>query len=262
LAADDAWPHAGETVEVIGFGGGRFRHYSAPVLGYTVKDSGGCVRQTLERNRAGDDLPPPAAGRSSECTSAAPVTQLVVAFEPISGDSGGAVLYNRRLAGVIWGGPCTGPQQPAYQAHATCCIFIRRFLNTLGLGVDPAQQPAAPSASSERGALVPLDTRPPAADSDRVAAIERRLDALTARLARLPPAAAGPPGPAGAVGALGPQGVPGPAGPAGKDADPAALTALTNRVTALETRLKGQLHFSLQVDPQTGKILSTSSGSR
>ena len=237
VAGDDQWPHAGESVEVIGFGGGRFRHFSALVRGYTEKDARGA-------------------------------SQLVVAFLPISGDSGGAILYKQKLVGILWGGPCEGPQQNAYETHATCCIYIRRFLDGIGVRLNPGRPPAGrpPSAAQPfvgPSPVAPPQAEPPAApqtpqsvDSERLAAIEKRLEELAARLSAVSA------GPAGATGERGPQGLPGPAGPAGKDADPAALAAIDSRLSALEKNLKGKLHFSLQVDSQTGKILSTSSGSR
>jgi hypothetical protein len=95
----------------------------------------------------------------------------------------------------------------------------------------------------------------------RLAAIERRLDELAIQLSQVAAGPAGSPGQPGPTGKSGPQGVPGPAGSAGKDADPAALAAIADRVSALEKNLKGKLRFSVQVDSQTGKILSSSSGS-
>ena len=221
----------GETVEVIGFGGGRFRHFAAKVLGYTAKE----VRNN---------------------------SQLVVAFQPISGDSGGAVLYRQKLAGILWGGPCEGPRQPAYETHATCCIYINQFLQGLGCRPrsnnpqSPGQNPGGgnPAPPSLADPMAPAQPSAPSPADARLAAIERRLDDLADKLSRI---AAGPVGPQGQPG---PQGAPGPAGAAGKDADPAALSAVASRVAALEKNLKGKLHFSLQVDSKTGKILSTSSG--
>jgi hypothetical protein len=194
-------------------------------------------------------------------------SQIVIAFQPISGDSGGAVLYQQKLVGILWGGPCDGPRQAAYETHATCCIYIRRFLDGIGVQLKPRRPPSTtPPGTAEPFASGPTQVEPPqtvpptlpqlppqAADSGRLAAIEKRLEDLAAKLS---PASAGP---AGAPGARGPQGLP---GPAGKDADPAALAAIARRVSALEKNLKGKLHFSLQVDSQTGKILSTSSGSQ
>ncbi|HTU24262.1 MAG TPA: serine protease [Pirellulales bacterium] len=260
LANDDEWPQAGDNVEVIGFGGGRLRHFAAPVRGYTTKN-----------------VPD--------------ISQLVVAFEPVSGDSGGAILFSPppkdasaasavgdrprprdvtspsvKLAGILWGGPCAGPQQPAYETHATCCIYIRRFLERIGVRLSPRR----PSAEQAPGATGPNNASPnavppagapappaaPSADATRLAALEKRLDDLAASVSSIASV------PAGAAGPRGPQGLPGPAGPAGKEADPAALAALASRVTALEKSLKGRLRFTLQVDPHTGKILSTSSGSQ
>ena len=217
---------------MIGFGGGHFRHFAAQVRGYTAKD--------LQNN-----------------------SQLVVAFQPISGDSGGAVLYKQKLAGILWGGPSEGPQQPAYETHATCCIYINQFLEGLGCrsrGNQPQSPGQNPGGNAARpplaGPTAPAQPPAPNAGDARLAAIEKRLDDLADKLSHI---AAGP---AGAPGQPGPRGAPGPAGPAGKDADPAAISAIAGRLAALECNLKGKLHFNLQVDSKTGKILSTSSGSR
>jgi trypsin-like peptidase len=230
VAGENEWPRAGDTVEVVGYGGGKFRHFAANVRGYTAKEL---------RNDS----------------------QLVVAFQPISGDSGGPILYKQKVAAILWGGPCDGPQQQAYETHATCCIYINRFLD--GLGCRPGNNnPQQPPTRNPGGAAPPPvfvgpqpPVQPPAPSSSdaRLAAIEQRLGDLADRLSRIGP------GPAGVQGQPGPQGA---AGPAGKDFDPAALSAIAGRVSALEKNLKGKLHFSLQVDPASGKILSTSSGSR
>ncbi len=231
VADENQWPHAGETVEVIGFGGGQFRHFTAQVRGYTAKE----VR-----------------GNS----------QLVVAFQPISGDSGGAVLYQQKLAGILWGGPCDGPRQPAYETHATCCIYINQFLDGLGCRRRPPGQNPGGAANPPPVVNGPLSPAPPSGASptdSRLSAIEQRLNDLADKLTQIKAGPAGAPGQSGALGRPGPQGVP---GPAGKDADPAALAAIDSRLSALEKNLKGKLHFSLQVDSQTGKILSTSGSSR
>lgn len=304
VAGEDEWPRAGENVEVVGFGGGRFRHYSARLRGYTTKDAdrlsqcqAAVPAGEYTRFAAGDW---PSVGDNNPTSSQAR-SQMAVAFQPISGDSGGAVLFapasagrqsgstgahpaeagTIKLAGILWGGPCDGPQQAAYETHATCCIYIRRFLNGIGVQLKPRQPPAERSPGPAQPSPTPLSSVPPStgeplvvgpaevvppptmpqpvpqnppptADSERLAAIEKRLADLAAQVS---PAGTGP---AGASGARGPQGLP---GPAGKDADPAALAAVAGRVAALEKNLKGKLHFSLQVDSQTGKILSTSSGS-
>ncbi|HEX4143884.1 MAG TPA: serine protease [Pirellulales bacterium] len=271
VAGEDEWPPAGESVEVCGFGGGNFRHFAAKVSGYTTKGAEGPSQYQEAMpiggylRIAGSDWP--AVGDKYVASSQAR-SQMAVAFQPISGESGGAVLYKQKLAAVLWGGPSDGPGCAAYETHATCCIYIRRFLDGIGVRLEPGQPPArrpqnaTPPGSAAPQVVGPTEVAPPqpmpqtpplVAVSERLAQIEKRLDDLAARSS---PASAGPAGPAGARGM---QGLP---GPAGKDADPAALAAIAGRVTALEKNLKGKLHFSLQVDSQTGKILSTSSGSQ
>ena len=60
---------------------------------------------------------------------------------------------NVKLAGILWGGPCDGPQQAAYETHATCCIYIRRFLEGIGVQLKPRRPPAeqSPSATPPSG---------------------------------------------------------------------------------------------------------------
>lgn len=85
-------PQRGEQVEFIGNGGGRWKHIVVPVLGYTGR-----------------------AGTTS---------QLVSDFTPISGDSGGPVIYKGRLAAVNWGYAVDG----ANKSQGTWAGQIGEFL--------------------------------------------------------------------------------------------------------------------------------------
>jgi hypothetical protein len=92
----------------------------------------------------------------------------------------------------------------------------------------------------------------------RITTLEKAVAALQANPPANGPGLAGPPGAPGAAGPPGPPGpagVAGPAGPAGPAGAPASPEVL-NRIKALEQKLKGTLHFTLQVDPKTGKVTS------
>ncbi|HEY1785761.1 MAG TPA: serine protease, partial [Pirellulales bacterium] len=131
VAGDDEWPHTGDNVEVVGFGGGRFRHFAAKVKGYTTKDFGACYRKTLDQasdcnqgalpgtdfgacyrqalDQASDNNQAAVPGTEPAGWVAVQATghpwetdtraaqqarsQLAIAFQPISGDSGGAILF-------------------------------------------------------------------------------------------------------------------------------------------------------------------------
>ena len=107
LAGSDQWPPQGETVELIGYGGGNLRHWQAKVNGYVMTEGTGKY-QTLSLNT-----------------------------RTIGGDSGGAIVYRGRLVGVIWGGPLAGPRSPMLATHGTCCVAINTFLQTNN--ADPVQ---------------------------------------------------------------------------------------------------------------------------
>ena len=94
LAGADQWPRQGDVVELIGYGGGRLRHWSAKVNGYAL------TGQTQRHQTLSIDT------------------------QTIGGDSGGAIAFNDRLVGVIWGGPLAGPRGPMVATHGTCCVAI------------------------------------------------------------------------------------------------------------------------------------------
>ena len=74
LADRDHWPQQGDTVELIGYGGGQLRHWRASVNGYALTDGTGRY-QTLSLNTP-----------------------------TIGGDSGGAIVWRCKVVGVMWGG--------------------------------------------------------------------------------------------------------------------------------------------------------------
>jgi hypothetical protein len=94
LAGAGEWPRQGDTVELIGYGGGRLRHWQAAVNGYVLTGETG-KHQTLS-----------------------------IDTQTIGGDSGGAIVFRDRLVGVIWGGPLAGPHGPMVATHATSCVAI------------------------------------------------------------------------------------------------------------------------------------------
>ncbi len=127
LAGDDQWPPPGDSVELIGYGGGRLRQWTAKVNGYALT---------------------PGAGRYQT---------LSVATQTIGGDSGGAMIYRGRLVGVIWGGPLAGPRGPMLATHGTCCVAIGQFIDgltpanirgTIDSGCPNGQCPIAPRLST------------------------------------------------------------------------------------------------------------------
>ena len=167
LAESDHWPQRGETVELIGYGGGRLRHWQASVNGYAMTDGIG-RHQTLSLHT-----------------------------QTIGGDSGGAIVWRGKLVGVIWGGPLAGPRGPMLATHGTSCVAIGPFLTKHNIDLTaPALaqiiRPVAPDCpdgscplpvriSPPRQPRVP-DQRPPTADQqqllDAVARLEKRLAEL------------------------------------------------------------------------------------
>ncbi len=169
LAEED--PPIGATVEVAGYGGKQFKHCLARVLGFMP--------------RQGQTEP----------------TQLVSDFLPVSGDSGGPILYKQKLCGVLWGGRCQN-NGPAFETQGTRVGPIRRFLQRIGWRIrarhqqrkpkPPAvkQPPAAPEVDPSK--LVPVEPpslggppghegrviEEPAIDDAEIARIKADLDAM------------------------------------------------------------------------------------
>lgn len=167
LAESDHWPQRGEMVELIGYGGGRLRHWQASVNGYVMTDGIG-RHQTLSLHT-----------------------------QTIGGDSGGAIIWRGKLVGVIWGGPLAGPRGPMLATHGTSCVAIGPFLVKHGVDLTaPAlAQIIRPVAPDCRDGSCPLpmrispprrphipDQRPPKADQqqllDAVARLEKRIAEL------------------------------------------------------------------------------------
>ncbi len=141
----------------------------------------------------------------------------------------------------------TGIKPPSLSVLQACygeqCPILRRqrIVTRPVVPSPPGPKPAPPVVT------IPPQTAPCNCDlvaiTARIASLEKAVAALQAN----PPA-----GPPGARGPSGPQGPAGPAGPAGLSASQEIL----DRIKALEQKLKGTLHFTLQVDPKTGKVTS------
>lgn len=159
LAGPSDWPRQGDVVELIGYGGGRLRHWSAKVNGYVLTDGLG-KHQTLS-----------------------------VDTQTIGGDSGGAIVFNGRLVGVIWGGPLAGPRGPMVATHGTCCVAIDALLRrTVSSWPPSAASPAAqiaaypPCAGGNCPLVPPTPIRSPAAPRDCCAELRAELRKLEARV--------------------------------------------------------------------------------
>lgn len=175
VADVDQWPPESETVDLIGYGGGQLHQWRGDVRGYAL------------------------TGRTEKYQT------LSIATRSINGDSGGPIVHQGRLVGVLWGGPLAGPRGPMTSVSATCCIRIRHVFRSIFRQrgppdvVPPEPTPAPPVVAYP----------PPEIDYDILAAkvVELMGDIQ---------------GPAGARGPTGPQG---PAGEPGRDPDIAAIVA-------------------------------------
>jgi hypothetical protein len=227
LASDDEWPRQGETVELIGYGGGKLRHWSARVNGYVATEGTG-KHQTLS-----------------------------IDTRTIGGDSGGAIAFRDRLVGVIWGGPLAGPRGPMLATHGTCCVAINALVRR-AVPAWPSTNDATPRAQlapyppcvSGNCPLVPPTIRPPAGPRDCCAELRAELRKLEARVEAL----AQTPSAIDVQQALdelvermatderfrGPPGKDGAAGNDGRDGDAANVEAIAERV---KQRLAGSLRI-------------------
>lgn len=163
LASSEHWPKRGDTVELIGYGGGNLRHWQASVNGYALTDGVG-RHQTLSLNT-----------------------------RTIGGDSGGAIVWKGKLVGVIWGGPLAGPRGPMLATHGTSCVAIDPFLKQHSIDLSPGglAQIIRPAPPSCRGPNCPLPSRypPPVApstDTQRLLESIKRLEDRIAQLERHP----------------------------------------------------------------------------
>lgn len=221
LAGANEWPRQGDVVELIGYGGGRLRHWSAKVNGYALTGE-------TQRHQT-----------------------LSIDTQTIGGDSGGAIAFNDRLVGVIWGGPLAGPRGPMVATHGTCCVAIDALVRRAVPQWSANTQFAAyPPCASGNCPLVPPTIRAPMQPRDCCADLRAELRKLEARvnaLAQTSPAIdeqrmlsqlierlaaderfRGPPGNNGA------------AGSDGRDGDAANVDAIAERV---KQRLAGSLRI-------------------
>lgn len=190
LASKDEWPPQGERVELVGYGGGRLRHWEATVNGYAR--TGGIDKfQTLSLNT-----------------------------RTISGDSGGAVLYQGRLVGVIWGGPLAGPRGPMTATHATCCLRIRTILGQCSpCWLEPSTP--APAADAPNNELL-----------QQIASLQEQVEALRNQLESR----------AGASGEQGPRGPPGEPGRNGRD----AAINIDELAAAVRSQISGSIRVRIE----------------
>jgi hypothetical protein len=161
LAGENQWPARGDVVELIGYGGGRLRHWQAAVNGYALTGGTG-KHQTLS-----------------------------VDTQTIGGDSGGAMIFRQRLVGVIWGGPLAGPLGPMTATHGTCCVAIQSFLKRAAAGDARAAPPddivaTTPPCRGPHCPLVPPARKPPSSpQSPLPSAALREIERLSTEIARL-----------------------------------------------------------------------------
>jgi hypothetical protein len=244
VAGVDEWPRAGETVEVCGYGGGRWRHNTASVLGYSSSLHPG---------------------------------NICVAYQSISGDSGGPILYRGQVVGVLWGGPVDPQTMRMTSTNGACCRPIRAWLMRRWGKLFPwmlpagsaagSGQPAAGSGQMARGPCYGSNCSPPVqpqpstsapsvpaatqADVTRIlqliATLDQRQTTLEQTVQNIS-TTPGPPGPAGAIGPAGPAGPVGPAGPPGPAGAAGQSVAIDveKLITSLEQRLAARLRVSIR----------------
>jgi hypothetical protein len=183
LCADSEYPVRGNEVEIVGYGGGDFRHWFATVNGYAITP-GVNKAQTLAAN-----------------------SQL------IGGDSGGAIVWQGKLVGVAWGGPLAGPRGPMIEARGCSHVCITGLLGRWGCGPGSCPPPSGsgpgptyPGAPlpPAPGAPVPQPPTPPPPPID-LAGITDRLAAIEAAINNIKPIP-GPQGPPGLDGKDGADG--------------------------------------------------------
>lgn len=169
ICPQGSYAPAGSQVEFIGYGGGEFRHFTANTIGY--------------RQEAGEPI--------------------ILDFVSVSGDSGGAVVYQGNLVAVQWG-------HNGETSFGTSAGHVKKFLTQYSVPYCQGQPCYQPQVR-------PLQPPPPK-----------------------PQTVVGPPGPKGDKGD---RGEPGPPGPAGKDCDPAYVKALEVRIAQLEAWIANHTEY-------------------
>jgi len=201
IAAKSEHPGPGDAVRMFGFAGptDRQRVFAGRVLGYVNRTR--CGRHHTIR----------------------------VDGTVWSGDSGGPILFEDKVCGVIYGGPHRPGRRDTRPIHGACGVRIREFLRRVAPhcltqpavrpGVVPVPKPPTPG---------PSQPAKPAGVCVGIAAMRAELVKLRAELVAVRKLAAtakqpGPPGRAGKDGKDGAPGAQGPPGKDGKDGAPAPI---------------------------------------
>ncbi len=205
VAAENQMPRLSEHVEMIGFGGGRFRHWMASV-------------RAFKGNRRISLFPP----------------------TTISGDSGGGMVFRGRLIGVISGGELASLYGPPIDDHGCHIRPLRRLLQRVAPWALRKQRPRPPRQIAQPstptlppygndpfpprdapGVELPVDPSVPVATE--MDGIKEQLAAITTALKKQATLISGmdskpgvgKQGPPGPPGKQGPPGLPGPQGERG-----------------------------------------------
>ena len=229
LASFDEIPRSGDTVEFIGNGGGNWRKYQVKVSGYTPR-----LTMHGADQRHGN-------------------SQLVTQFSPISGDSGGPLIFKGKLVAINWGGPSEGNH--CLESHGTHSDQISYKLTQWGcpggncgprggggyaqpayqgpVYQQPAAQPPSPSQAAQQPPMAPVKPKREVVKGER--------------------------------GEQGPQGERGPAGEAPKldDIVKAVVAELDKRpkdkqptTAEIADAVKDKLGFSLVFEDDRGDVFS------
>lgn len=166
LAEEQQFAPPGATVELIGYGGGQFRHWQAHVRGYALKHETGLWND------------------------------ISLATQTIGGDSGGAIIHNGKLVAIIWGGPTAGEQGPMLATHGVSAGPIRRLVQRFCPGGQCPTQPMQPmmpmrprspmpQSIPARPQNCPLPAPPPQSPPQPDTGLQVRIGQLESRIAQL-----------------------------------------------------------------------------
>lgn len=177
------------------------------------------------------------------------------------GASGGAVVQEGKLVGVVWGNQ-VGQTRGTFATPATSVSkFVRGVLGQL-----PSCSAPSKPKPSEPPAVVDLPAPPQSSGFDREVIRSIIREELQEAVARLPPGPRGPQGEQGPkgepgeAGPAGPKGENGPPGPPGQSCDPQEIATLRSRIEALERRQPyeklTQRKITIRVIDENGKEIT------